>query len=244
MTYSLKKCSDYFIDKWYKKLQDWDIGYCPVTTYKLIKFSQQDIRYFLKKKQFSEHLKKELETLFPGEYFFKLSHRSPKDILEKKIKINNSDHRTTKLEKKRKQLAILKVVSVENILELLLKSKRTREDLKLCLRETVDIHLVFQPWRPSTGTEYRCFINRRKLVGICLYKPEYYSSRTVIPVGLIQEFISKLFERIDYEKFVVDIFENDSRIYFIEINPFEEFLDTFSFEWDIISNSNTLLVTI
>jgi hypothetical protein len=170
-----------------------------------------------------------------------LSLRSPKDILENKVKIKERDHRTVKIEKKRKQLDILKVKNIEEILFLLKKSKRIQEDLLLIKDE--DLFLVFQPWRPSIGQyiEYRCFINFNKLVGICLYKPEYYSTLTSIPVALIQHYIEQLLNIITYPKCAIDVFIKDNKVYFIEINPFDEFTDTFSFDFDEINSTEHLI---
>ena len=252
--YTLKSCQKYTVDKWYNKIQSWQCKsisselYYPSTTYKLFELSRSEVNNLLIIGDFTADMKENIKQLFPAEYFFKISNRSPKDILEKEIEILDEDHRSIKLEKKIKQLSILKVDTVEKVIDLILKSERVIEDFKLYLQEEdVDsLYLVFQPWRPNLGigAEYRCFINNRKLVGVCLYKPEYYSTRHVIPLELIVYFINQLLEIIDYDRFVVDVFELDSKIYFIEINPFEEFVDTFSFDWEIINNTNTLLITL
>jgi hypothetical protein len=130
----------------------------------------------------------------------------------------------------------------------LTNSNRTKEDLKLYLKEedVDDLYLCFQPWRPSLGigTEYRCFIKNKKLVGICLYKPEYYSTVSVIPVEEIKYFIQQLLVRTNYQKFTVDVFYTDNKVYFIEINPFEEYVDSFSFKWNEINNTDKLLITL
>jgi hypothetical protein len=230
---------EYSVDKWVKNIENWNAftlkneQYKPATNYILIPIGNT--------------IDKTIETLFPGEYFFKLSTRSPKDVLENKIKIKSKDHRTVKLEKKKKQLDILKVSSVEDVKYLLRKSKRIKEDIKI-FQKIDKLYLVFQPWRPSLGisTEYRCFINFRKLVGVCLYKPEYYSSLSSIPIEMISHFISQLLNVIKYVKFVVDIFikKDDDKVYFIEINPFDEATDTFSFDEYEINNTSQLLVTL
>ena len=222
---------EYSVDKWYHLIENWKAyslnneEYFPSTKYTLIPYSKEI----------------NLKHLFPGEYFFKLSTRSPKDILEKKIKIKERDHRTIKLEKKIQQLEILKVKSEDDVYYLLKHSKRIKEDME---STTEQLYLVFQPWRPSLGTavEYRCFINNSKLVGICLYKPEFYSTLSYIPVEMISFFVTQLLSRISYERFVVDVYCKDDRVYFIEINPFDEDTDTFSFNYEEITNAKHLIV--
>jgi hypothetical protein len=254
MKYTLKSCQEYTVDKWYNLVENWEATtidgrkYKPSTTYRLIKISREEVQYLIKNKKFHSEFSEELNSLFPNNYFFKVSVRSPKDVLEKEIKIEEDEHRTIKLEKKKNQLNALKVSNIYDIIYLLLNSKRIKEDFKLYLKETDadELYLCFQPWRPSLGIgiEYRCFIKNRKLVGICLYKPEYYSTLSVIPVEEITFFIEQLLERVSYQKFIVDVFYTDNKVYFIEINPFEKYVDTFSFRWEIINNTDKLLVTL
>ena len=117
---------------------------------------------------------------------------------------------------------------------------------------TKKLYLVFQDWRPNLGksTEYRCFINNNKLTGICLYKPEYYSSRSIVPVEIIKHFVEQIIQQFslkNYERYVLDCFiynDDPEKVYFIELNPFEEYVNSFSFDYDIINNTDTLLVTL
>jgi hypothetical protein len=189
-----------------------------------------------------------------SEYFFKLSNRSPKDILESgDLEILDDDHRTIKTEKKIKQLNILKVTNCDNINYLLNNSKRSIEDIEEYNKDyTKKLYFIFAEWRPNLGKsiEYRCFINNNELVGICLYKPEYYSSRSIIPVEIIQHFCNQminLFMCINLDRYVLDCFiynHEPTKVYFIELNPFEEYVDTFSFDYNIINNTKNLLVTL
>jgi len=225
--------TEFAVDKWYTFVENWKAKtidneiYFPATKYILIPFTNN----------------MDIEKLFPGEYFFKFSTRSPKDILEKKIKIKKNDHRSIKLQKKIEQLNILKVTSVKDVKYLIKKSKRIKEDIR---DSTDQLYLVFQPWRPSLGisTEYRCFINNRKLIGVCLYKPEYYSTLSYIPIEIINYFVEQLLIIIPFERFVVDVFiiPDDNKVYFIEINPFDETTDTFSFDYEEINKATHLLV--
>jgi hypothetical protein len=176
------------------------------------------------------------------------------DIKEKcKLEILDDDHRTIKTEKKIKQLEILKIKNINDINYLLNNSNRCIEDILEYNKDiTKKLYLVFQDWRQNLGksTEYRCFINNNKLIGICLYKPEYYSSRSIIPVEIIQHFINQLihlFNQINLKKYIIDcfIYNNDPlKIYFIEINPFNDYVDTFSFDYDIINNTEYLFITL
>jgi hypothetical protein len=224
--------------------------------YKLIEFSFLERIYFMRNKKFSKYFCKILSKLFESnnEYFFKLSNRSPKDILEKgDLEILDNDHRIIKTEKKIKQLNILKVKNIDDIIFLLNQSKRCQEDIEEYNKDsTKRLYLCFTDWEPNLGksVEYRCYINNNKLVGISLYKPEYYSTRSIIPVEIINNFINQmiiLFNKINLTRYVLDCFiynDNPDKVYFIEINPFEDFIDTFSFDYDVINNTKTLLITL
>ncbi len=264
LNYSVENFESYTFDKWYNILKNKTIKNINNKIYNFIKksilieFSKQDINYFIKNNKFTNELKNNiLNTLeIEKSYFFKLSNKSPKDILENDpiLQINEDEHRSIKLEKKIKQLNILKVNSIEKIEYLLNNSKRTIEDMELFSNYSgkSKLYLVFQDWSPNLGKsiEFRCFIINNKLVGICLFKPEYYSSRTVIPVEIIQFFINQIIqylECLNLKKYVIDCFIYNDNIYdvhLIEINPFDEYTDTFSFEYDDIINTKTLLITI
>ena len=224
--------------------------------YNLIEFSQLDRIYFLRNKKLSQHISNKINKLFElrNEYFFKLSNRSPKDILERgELEILDDDHRTIKTIKKIKQLNILKVKNIDDINFLLNNSKRCNEDIEVFSKNLEKkLYLVFQEWRPNLGlsTEYRCFINNNKLVGICLFKPEYYSTRAIIPVEIIKNYIDQMiniFTKINISRYALDcfIYHNDPlKVYFIELNPFNNQLDTFSFDYDIIDKSTSLIITL
>ena len=104
--------------------------------------------------------------------------------------------------------------------------------------------------RNYRSVKCRCRCGNEKLVGICLYKPEYYSSRSIIPVETIQYFVNQMILKLklkNYVRYVLDCFiynDDPTKVYFIELNPFEEYIDPFSFDYDIINNTRTLLVTI
>jgi hypothetical protein len=253
---------DFTIDKYCYLFDDFQVSTIKGENYKcnldynLIEFTPLEIQYFIRNKKLSKHITKKINKLFEikSEYFFKLSNRSPKDILEKgKLEILDDDHRTIKTEKKIKQLNILKVKNIDDINFLLYNSNRCIEDILEYNKDiTKKLYLVFQEWRPNLGksVEYRCFINNNKLIGICLYKPEYYSSRSIIPVEIIQHFINQmlqLFQKINLDRYILDCFifnDNPNKVYFIEINPFNEYIDTFSFDYDILNNTEYLLITL
>jgi hypothetical protein len=224
--------------------------------YILIEFTPLERLYYQRNKKFSKYLSNQLNKLFYSntEYFFKLSNRSPKDILETgELEILDDDHRIIKTEKKIKQLNILKIKNIDDILFLLNKSIRCKEDIEEYNKDfTKKLYLCFANWQPNLGksVEYRCYINNNKLVGISLYKPEYYSTRSIISVEIIKFFINQmisLFNKINLSKYVIDCFiynDNPFEVYFIELNPFEDFIDTFSFDYDIINNTENLLITL
>ena len=260
--YSVDLFYDYTIDKYLHLFDNLFISTIKDEYYKcnldytLIEFTNSERLYFYKNNCFSKELTEKINKLFDikKEYFFKLSNRSPKDILEKgELEILDDDHRTIKTEKKIKQLNILKITKIDDIIYLIKNSKRCIEDIIEYNKDyTKKLYFVFQEWRPNLGksVEYRCFINKSKLVGICLYKPEYYSTRSIIPVEIIQHFINqmlKLFQKINLDRYVLDCFifnDNPNKVYFIEINPFLDFIDTFSFNYDDINNTDNLLITL
>jgi len=262
--YKVENFEKYTMDKWYNVLKNLEISNILGYKYNFIKdtifieFSKLEVLYFIKYNKLSNNIKKNINNIlnFNKSYFFKLSNRSPKDILEKnsKLKINEDEHRTIKLQKKIKQLNILEVKSVNNIEELLKKSKRCREDIELFSQYDgkSKLYLVFQDWNPNLGKsiEYRCFIKNSKLIGICLFKPEFYSSRTIIPIEIIKNFADKIIDKlkeINLDIYIIDCYinnDNKYNVYLIEINPFDEFSDTFSFEYDDIYNSDNLIITI
>jgi hypothetical protein len=65
--------------------------------YILFEFTPLERLYYQRNKKFSKYLSNQLNKIFDNkkEYFFKLSNRSPKDILEKgELEILEDDHRT------------------------------------------------------------------------------------------------------------------------------------------------------
>lgn len=258
--YKVEDFEDYTFDKWYYKLKDIEMKniknekYQFIKKSELIEFDKSEIIYFKNNKIFSDKMKEKINLFLNGkDYFFKLSNRSPKDILKynTELRINDEDNRIIKIKKKIKQLNILKVNNIEKIEYLLNNSERCKEDIELFLiyNGNSKLYLVFQDWNPNLGKsiEYRCFINNSKLSGICLFKPEYYSSRTIIPIEILKNFCDKIISNLNLKKYVIDCFiydDNKYNVYFIEINPFDKNTDTFSFEYDDIINTDTLLVTL
>jgi hypothetical protein len=255
---------EYFtVDKWHNLFDNHlikDIHNNPYKCYRdfiLVEFSKLEIMYFLENKSFSIKMIEKLKSILDGkDYFFKLSNRSPKDILEFNsiYEIDDDDHRTVKLQKKLKQLEVLKVNNINQIEYLLNNSTRTKEDIIAFSKYNgkTQLYLVFQDWKPNLGisVEYRCYVNKSKLVGISLFKPEYYSTRTVMPVEIIQHFTNQIipiFDKINLNRYILDLFiyyDKPYEVQFMEINPFISESHTFSFEWDDINNSDTLLVTL
>lgn len=260
--YNIDSFYKYTIDKYYNLFENIIITtlkneeYICHQKYILIEFTYDEQNYYKEDKILSEKMINKINEIFNenSEYFFKLSNRSPKDILETgELEILDDDHRTIKTDKKIKQLTILKVKNCNDIIYLLNNSKRCQEDIaEYNMNPTKKLFFVFAKWRPNLGksVEYRCFINKNKLVGICLYKPEFYSTRSIIPVETLHNFIKqmiKIFMLINLDRYVLDCFiynDDPSKVYFIEINPFEEYVDTFSFNYEDINNTENLLITL
>jgi hypothetical protein len=250
------------IDKYYKLFDNYLIKSITGERYKtnkdyiLIEFTYLERIYFARNKCFSIHLKNEINKLFSyeKEYFFKLSNRSPKDILESgQYEILDEDHRTIRTQKKIKQLEILKIKNTLDIEYLLLNSKRCQEDITDYNEDyTKKLYLVFQEWKPNLGQsiEFRLYINKKKLVGINLFKPDFYSTRTIIPVEILLHYskqMIELFNTINLDRYILDCYINHDdplKVYFIELNPFIEDANTFSFEYTDIDSAQYLIVTL
>jgi hypothetical protein len=243
--YNLESGDNYTVDKWCKKMEEFVIDdYNPATKYHLIKISIKDVKYYLKNKKFAEEVQNQINDLLKiDKFFFRVSQRSPKDAYKKEYKAKNKDSCEKKLELEKLRKSKLLVENIQDIYDLIKKSKRVMEDFRLLSKQKkiTELYLVFQEWRESTGVEYRCFIRDKKLIGICIYKPEFYPSDTVIPVELIQNFTNKLIDYINYDNMILDVFVTD-KVYFIEINPFEEYVDPFKFSWKILNKTNSLIV--
>lgn len=245
----------YNLENWYNILKDtnfYDIYnniYYPIQEYKLIKINKEEILYFYKNKEFTNNIKRAIENILIEDCFFRLNTRSPKDILEfnTHIEIFEEDSRQIKLNKKIKQLEILKVNNYYQVLYLIEKSKRLKEDIQDFLDDKYNkLYLVFSKWNPILGnyTEFRCCIVNNKPVGICLFKPEYYSRYTVIPVEIILIFLYQLIKKIKLDNFIVDVYIKENKTYLIEINPLCPESDLFNLDYDVVINSDNLIVTL
>lgn len=255
--YSLQQDNDYTVDKWYKNITDWyanDINgnsYKPATNYILIEITIEDVQYFLNKKKFKKKVRYEINKLFENsnKYFFRVSQRSPKDAYKKEYQENVNDSYKKKLELEILRKSKLLVSELNNVYDLILRSERVKEDLELLVKQDQikSLHLVFQEWRPSNGIEFRLFIVNKKLIGICVYKPEFYSSKITVPVGIILHWFDQ-FEKIynTIPLYTVDIYIDKitDQVHFIEINPFNDQVDTFSFTYEELIKTKALLVKI
>lgn len=86
---------------------------------------------------------------------------------------------------------------------------------------------------PSNGVEYRLFIREQKLIGLCLYKQDFYQKNITNSIGIIDNFVKKFlsikFIKKNYSNLILDIYvdKSNQNVYFIEINPYKEYVDTF-----------------
>jgi hypothetical protein len=256
MEYSLESDNAYTVDKWYKLVDGWicnDIDgnkYKPATSYKLVRFDISDCVYILKTQSFPPTLESKItSTLDSSKYFFRVSQRSPKDAYVQEYPALPTDSHKDKLYKEIKRKEQLLISSQTQVLDLIFRSKRVMEDLEQFVGQQVikELYFVFQPWRPSQGVEFRLFVYKSKLVGICVYKPEFYTSKLTVPVGLLTHW----FEQFDAiysqtQTYTVDVFVDnlDSRVYFIEINPFNKQVDTFAFSYKQLITTKYLLVKV
>jgi hypothetical protein len=257
--YTLESGEKYMVDKWCKQIQKLTFNgqdgkeYHPSTNYKLVKITIDDVKYLFKYKKFPLKVENQIKKIFDdgkNKYFFRVSQRSPKDAWKKELKAKKSDPPERKLELELERKSKLYVGTLEEIYCLIKKSERVQEDFDLFVSQSKVkfLHLVFQDWRPSDGVEYRLFIKSNKLIGVCLYKPEFYQKNITIPIGNIINFsnwfLSKKFIKKNYQNMILDIFVDNktSNIFFIEINPFEDYVDPFSFTWDEINQTTELIL--
>ena len=257
--YTLESGKKFMVDRWCKEIEKFthiDLDgnvYNPSTTYELIKISISEVKFLNKNKRFTKKVENQITKLFDNgnkKYFFRVSQRSPKDAYRKELKAKKSDSPERKLELELERKAKLHVGTLEEIYTLIDKSNRVQEDFELFVTQTKvrSLYLVFQNWRPSTGVEYRLFIRDLKLIGVCLYKPEFYQKNITIPLGLITKFtdsfLSLEFIKKNYNNIILDVFidSTTNRVYFIEINPYENYVDPFSFTWDEINNTKDLII--
>ena len=190
-------------------------------------------------------------------YFFRVSQRSPKDAWAKELKAKKSDTPERKLELEQQRKSKLCVSNLDQIYPLIFKSKRVQEDFELFINQSdkensqikvPNLYLVFQDWRPSNGVEYRLFIKELKLIGLCLYKPEFYQKNITIPFGIIERFVKSFlsigFVKKNYLNLILDVFVDkfNGNVYFIEINPYEDYVDPFSFTWDELNKTKNLII--
>ena len=166
-TYNIDSFYKYTIDKYYDIFDNLFITTLDGEKYKcnndyiLIEFTPLERIYYKSHRKLSKYMINKINKLFNknSEYFFKLSNRSPKDILETgKLEILDEDHRTIKTEKKIKQLDILKIKNCDDINYLLNNSNRCKEDIEEYDKDyTKKLYFVFAKWKPNLGKsiEYR-----------------------------------------------------------------------------------------
>jgi hypothetical protein len=273
--YTLESGIKYMVDYWCKQISKFELTgtdglvYKPCTNYKLVKISIGDVKYLNLNKRFPHAVEKKINKLFIGgkKYFFRVSQRSPKDAWAKELKAKKSDTPERKLELELERKSKLYVGNLDQIYPLIFKSKRVQEDFELFTNQSHKensqiensqiensqiqvpyLYLVFQDWRPSNGVEYRLFIRDLKLIGLCLYKPEFYQKNITIPFGSIERFVKSFlsirFVKKKYSNLILDVYvdKSNGNVYFIEINPYEDYVDPFSFTWDELNKTKDLII--
>jgi hypothetical protein len=268
--YTLESGKKYMVDYWCKQLSKFELVgtdgqlYKPSTSYKLVKISIGDVIYLNMNKKFPSNIENKINKLFKDDnkYFFRVSQRSPKDAWAKELKAKKSDTPERKLELEQLRKSKLLVSKISDIYPLIFKSKRVQEDFELFVNQSNEensqieksqikvpnLYLVFQDWRPSNGVEFRLFIREQKLIGLCLYKPEFYQKNITIPFGSIERFVKSFlslrFIKKNYSNMILDVFvdKSNENVYFIEINPYEDYVDPFSFTWDELNKTKNLII--
>lgn len=105
--------------------------------------------------------------------------------------------------------------------------------------------LIFKKWHEiHPGTEFRCFVRNRKLIGISPRDwPQYHdyicTQRTDIVsdiVSIFKEHIKHQFPLIDYVFDVVR--DSKDRVFLLDFSPFnEKYTESLAFEWSELSSN-------
>lgn len=256
MPYSLESDNAHTVDKWCGLVDGWEcldidnIKYKPATSFKLVRFDISDCVYILNTRLLPPSLESKIvQVLDSNKYFFRVSQRSPKDAYAQEYQAQPTDKASHKLLMEIKKKEKLLIWTPSQVLDLIFRSKRVMEDLEQFINQDkiLELYFVFEPWRPSQGVEYRLFVYRSKLVGICVYKPEFYTSKLTVPVGLLIHWFGQFEKQYSQtQTYTVDVYVDnlDSRVYFIEINPFNTQVDTFAFTYKQLITTKYLLVKI
>jgi len=210
--------------------------------------------------EIAEKIDKGIKSFENKAAFVKLSCRSPKDAtvtspeMQKIYKnlINQIDREVTGdnlLNLKvvalfQSHLEALQMVSGKQALELLLRSQRIYEDLKLGIKnyeqetdkKTFDIQIIIRQWVnvPISG-EFRGFVYAKELTAlsqyfdICFF-PELVQNETKI-VSRIKEFFTKIKQHIPLSNYIIDFALTSDSIAIIELNPFAPTTDACLFTW-------------
>jgi len=212
--------------------------------------------------EIAEKIDKGIKSFENKAAFVKLSCRSPKDAtvtspeMQKIYKnlINQIDREVTGdnlLNLKvvalfQSHLEALQMVSGKQALELLLRSQRIYEDLKLGIKKyeqdiknketTFDIQIIVRQWVtvPISG-EFRGFVYAKELTALSqyfdsCYFPELIKNESKI-LSRIQEFFTKIKASIPLSNYIIDFALTSENIYIIELNPFAPTTDACLFTW-------------
>lgn len=224
--------SIYNVDAWCPGLQGWvevdahGQSYRPCTDYDILPLTDTEVVAL--KRGLSvlltslSHRVNELLTT-KGERFFRLNTRSPKDAWQ---------ILSPELPTEQQQLELLNVKTFRDVTQLIHSSRRAQEDIDEHLMYAPtgsSLKLVFQNWRPCTGSEIRCFVKDKVLVAAC----PIISEGNFVYTALLQRFVDALSKRVPLSTYVVDVEvqHQKERVLFIEINPFAECTDSIAFTW-------------
>ena len=249
-------------DEWAKYLRDWqfrsDISheyYKPCMDYWSLPISSSELIAF--KRGFSCLLcsiTKKIEQIFrhhpKGQFFFRMSTRSPKDVwitTDESLGISSNNSLITKKTKIERQLQLCRVSSVVEVKMLIKNSERIQSDMDLHIEEAELDHnmsLIFMKWQNiPVEKQIRVFVKSRAVIACCPYFGDLISDTQNTHIKSVIEkqvygFIMSMSARlpVGYQDFVADLYESDDRLYFIELNPFDEITDPIDFSWQQLYN--------
>jgi len=190
--------------------------------------------------------------------FVKLSCRSPKDVTatsketieyyrvlikEQKDRGGIVDDNFKIISLFQAHLSMLRVTSGKQALDLLIKSARIYDDIKLELEDLKErddhqfkIQVIVRQFIPVLiKYEFRGFVYTKKLVALSQYFDVCYFPELTLHKDLILKNIFDLFEvvrdRIALQNYIIDFCLIDFKPYIIELNPYLPTTDSCLFSW-------------
>jgi len=163
-----------------------------------------------------------------GAYCVRISTLSPKDACLP-LMYNNDDQCDAPVEER---VGILRVTDVGRCIEVLCHSQRVFIDLEY---EISPEHIVLLPWLETLEhqTETRCFVRNGKVEKLSQYYTDDFVDYDINPQAFMEEvvrFVENLPSVQRMVNVVADVGRVDHQLMLVELNTFDEMIDTCLFE--------------